>query len=65
LFRYGGNQRNDRTKSIRLHSGDAVLIGRDSRLIFHGIERLLPGTSTLLADGGRINLTLRRVTLPA
>jgi len=65
VFRYGGNQRNDRTKSIRLHSGDAVLIGGDSRLIFHGIERLLPGTSTLLADGGRINLTLRRVTLPA
>ena len=64
LFRYGGIQRKDRTKSIRLHSGDAVVIGGDSRLIFHGIERLLPGTSTLLADGGRINLTLRRVTLP-
>ena len=65
VFRYGGNQRNDSTKSIRLHSGDAVVIGGDSRLIFHGIERLLPGTSMLLADGGRINLTLRRVTLPA
>jgi alkylated DNA repair protein (DNA oxidative demethylase) len=64
LFRYGGTQRKDRTKSIRLHSGDVVLIGGASRLIFHGIERVLPGTSTLLADGGRINLTLRRVTLP-
>jgi hypothetical protein len=32
---------------------------------FHGIDRFYPGTSDLLPQGGRINLTLRRVTRPA
>ena len=35
------------------------------RLRFHGIDRVLPGTSSLVPGGGRINLTLRRVTRPA
>ena len=33
----------------------------EARLAFHGVDRILAGTSTLLAQGGRINLTLRRV----
>jgi alkylated DNA repair protein (DNA oxidative demethylase) len=33
-------------------------------LAFHGVDRILPRTSTLLAEGGRINLTLRRVSAP-
>ena len=65
LFRVGGRRRNDPTRSVRLHSGDAVVLGGDSRLAFHGVDRIEPGTSTLLAEGGRINLTLRRVTRPA
>jgi alkylated DNA repair protein (DNA oxidative demethylase) len=28
----------------------------------HGVDRIMPGTSTLLSEGGRINVTLRRVT---
>jgi alkylated DNA repair protein (DNA oxidative demethylase) len=48
---------------VRLESGDLVLIGGASRLCFHGVNRLYPGTSTLLAEEGRINLTLRRVDL--
>ena len=64
LFRIGGPTRSDPTRSLRLSSGDAlVLAGRD-RLAFHGVDRIYPGTSTLLAQGGRINLTLRRVTRP-
>ena len=35
-----------------------------ARLSFHGIDRVLPGTSDLVPGGGRINLTLRRVTVP-
>jgi DNA oxidative demethylase len=35
-----------------------------SRLAFHGIDRVMAGSSTLLKGGGRINLTLRRVTTP-
>ena len=65
LFRVGGLKRSDPTRSLRLASGDAVVLGGAGRLAFHGVDRILPGTSTLLAEGGRINLTLRRVTPPA
>ncbi len=61
-FRVGGLKRNDPTKSFRLQSGDVVMLGGDARLAFHGIDRVLKGTSTLLKSGGRINLTMRRVT---
>jgi alkylated DNA repair protein (DNA oxidative demethylase) len=62
LFRLGGSRRGDRTHSFRLQSGDAIVFGGPARLAFHGIDRITPGSSTLLAEGGRINLTLRRVT---
>jgi alkylated DNA repair protein (DNA oxidative demethylase) len=61
LFRFGGTTRGGPTKSVRLESGDLVVIGGASRLCFHGVDRIYPGTSTLLAEAGRINLTLRRV----
>ena len=64
LFRVGGSKRSDPTRSVRLVSGDAVVLGGQGRLAFHGVDRILPGTSTLLPEGGRINLTLRRVTRP-
>jgi alkylated DNA repair protein (DNA oxidative demethylase) len=65
LFRVGGLKRSDPTRSFRLNSGDVVVLGGDARLAFHGIDRIYPGTSTLLAEGGRINLTMRRVNRPA
>jgi alkylated DNA repair protein (DNA oxidative demethylase) len=40
------------------------VMGGPARLCFHGIDRVLAGTSPLVAGGGRINLTLRRVTRP-
>lgn len=61
LFRIGGNSRNDRTLSFKLSSGDIVILGGEGRLCFHGVDRIYPATSTLLKNGGRINLTLRRV----
>lgn len=61
LFRVGGVSRNDPTRSFRLSSGDVFVFGGESRLIFHGVDRIYPGTSTLLKNPGRINLTLRRV----
>jgi DNA oxidative demethylase len=64
VFRVGGSKRNDPTRSFRLSSGDALVLGGDCRLAFHGVDRIEPGTSTLLPEGGRINLTLRRVTCP-
>lgn len=62
LFRIGGKDRKDPTRSFRLQSGDVVIIGGASRLIFHGVDRIYPGTSDILNHDGRINLTLRRVT---
>jgi alkylated DNA repair protein (DNA oxidative demethylase) len=64
LFRVGGLRRSDPTRSFRLNSGDVLVLGGGCRLAFHGVDRIYPGTSTLLAEGGRINLTLRRVTRP-
>ncbi|MFC3073887.1 alpha-ketoglutarate-dependent dioxygenase AlkB family protein [Shinella pollutisoli] len=61
LFRVGGLRRDDPTRSFRLSSGDVLVLGGESRLVFHGVDRIYPGTSTLLKNGGRINLTLRRV----
>ena len=62
LFRIGGTRRGDPTASLRLRSGDVVVLGGESRIAFHGVDRIYPGTSTLLKGEGRINLTLRRVT---
>ncbi|NIX75995.1 alpha-ketoglutarate-dependent dioxygenase AlkB family protein [Microvirga terricola] len=64
LFRYGGLKRNDPTRSIKLKSGDAIVFGGPARLIFHGVDRLIAGTSDLLPQGGRLNLTLRKVEKP-
>jgi alkylated DNA repair protein (DNA oxidative demethylase) len=62
LFRIGGSERAAPTRSFRLQSGDALTFGGPARLAFHGVDRVMAGTSTLLTSGGRINLTLRRVT---
>jgi len=64
LFRVGGLKRNEATRSFRLGSGDALVLGGAARLAFHGVDRIYPGTSTLLPEGVRINLTMRRVTRP-
>jgi alkylated DNA repair protein (DNA oxidative demethylase) len=64
LFRVGGRSRKDATKTYELRSGDVVVLGGTDRLAYHGIDRILAGTSDLLAEGGRFNLTLRRVTTP-
>ena len=64
VFRIGGPERGGKTETLKLASGDVLVMGGASRLCYHGIDRVLPGTSTLLKDGGRINLTLRRVTKP-
>jgi alkylated DNA repair protein (DNA oxidative demethylase) len=62
IFRFGGTTRSGPTRSFKLDSGDAFVFGGPARLAFHGIDRVQSGTSTLLAEGGRFNLTMRRVT---
>jgi DNA oxidative demethylase len=62
VFRFGGTERGSKTQTLKLTSGDVLVMGGDARLCFHGIDRVNVGTSTLLKEGGRINLTVRRVT---
>ena len=69
VFRIGGPERRDSTTSLKLHSGDVMILSGPARLAYHGIDRVLGGSSRLLArhgwpGGGRLNITLRRVTRP-
>ena len=59
-FRIGGLNRRDPTSSVTLASGDVLVMGGEARLAYHGVDRIKFGGSTLLKDGGRLNLTLRR-----
>ena len=62
LFRVGGTSRGGKTQSFRLTSGDVMMLSGPARLAFHGVDRIYPDTSNLLKAGGRINITMRRVT---
>jgi alkylated DNA repair protein (DNA oxidative demethylase) len=62
LFRIGGANRKGPTESLKLRSGDVLTFGGPARLAFHGIDRVMGGTSSLIPGGGRLNLTMRRVT---
>lgn len=63
-FRLGGPTRKGATHSLVVSSGDVIVLGGASRRCFHGVDRIYPGTSTLVPEGGRLNLTMRRVTIP-
>ncbi len=62
LFRIGGPNRGDATESHWLSSGDVIVLAGESRLAFHGVDRIRYRSCDLMAEGGRINLTLRMVT---
>ncbi|MDJ0511818.1 MAG: alpha-ketoglutarate-dependent dioxygenase AlkB [Methyloceanibacter sp.] len=64
IFRVGGTTRKGPTRKLLLKSGDVVVLGGADRLAYHGVDRVLPDSSDLLEEGGRFNLTLRRVTKP-
>jgi alkylated DNA repair protein (DNA oxidative demethylase) len=60
VFRIGGTRRGDSTVTVRLASGDVCALQGPARRAYHGVDRVIAGSSRLLAAGGRINLTLRR-----
>jgi alkylated DNA repair protein (DNA oxidative demethylase) len=64
LFRFGGLSRRDPTRTLKLASGDVLVFGGPARLMYHGVDRIQAGSSGLLPEGGRINLTLRRASAP-
>ncbi|MDE0111484.1 MAG: alpha-ketoglutarate-dependent dioxygenase AlkB [Albidovulum sp.] len=61
LFRIGNLNRGGKTESLWLRSGDVVVMGGEGRLVYHGVDRIEFGSSSLLRNGGRVNLTLRVV----
>jgi alkylated DNA repair protein (DNA oxidative demethylase) len=61
VFRIGGATRGGKTQSVKLASGDVLMFGGPARLAYHGIDRIVPGSSRLVPGGGRLSLTLRKV----
>lgn len=59
-FLVGGMARSDRAAVIKLRSGDVLLMGGASRMRFHGVRKIYPGTSPLAAIAGRYSLTFRK-----
>jgi alkylated DNA repair protein (DNA oxidative demethylase) len=64
VFRIGGTKRGGKTRSVRLSSGDVCILAGEDRLAFHGIDRVISGSSQLISGGGRVNLTLRKAGPP-
>lgn len=62
LFRIGGPKRGGPTQGLKLFSGDVVVLAGDARLCHHGVSKVYFGESALVPKGGRINLTMRRVS---
>lgn len=63
LFHLGGFDRRDKVDAFTLSSGDAVVQGGISRRCFHGIVKILPTLTSPVRDGGRVNITFRKVRL--
>jgi DNA oxidative demethylase len=59
-FVIGGLTRREPTAPLVLRSGDVVVMGGPSRLRFHGVTKLLPGTAPAGTGPGRFNLTFRQ-----
>ncbi len=61
VFLFGGFDRADRTRRLRLSHGDVVVWGGPSRLRYHGVLPLEEGYHPL-TGGHRINLTFRKAS---
>jgi len=59
-FVVGGLTRKEPTRPVILRSGDVLVLGGPSRLRFHGVTRILPGTAPEGTGPGRFNLTFRQ-----
>jgi alkylated DNA repair protein (DNA oxidative demethylase) len=60
-FLFGGVRRKDPVEALPLESGDAFVFGGPSRLRYHGVSRIIPGTAPPeLELTGRFNLTFRQ-----
>lgn len=63
IFAIGSSRsRKDPLTEIVLRSGDVLILHGETRLAYHGVKGLIPGTSDLLKNNGRLNLTIRQVS---
>jgi alkylated DNA repair protein (DNA oxidative demethylase) len=58
-FLFGGLQRGDPTRKVRVEHGDVAVWGGPARLAFHGVAPLPDGSHAILGRQ-RINLTFRK-----
>ncbi|MGW2047178.1 alpha-ketoglutarate-dependent dioxygenase AlkB family protein [Streptomyces sp. NPDC001858] len=67
VFRFGNTRTRARPYTdVELRSGDLFVFGGPSRLAYHGVPRVLPGTAPAeLGLAGRLNVTLRASGFPA
>ncbi|MEY3866196.1 MAG: hypothetical protein RLZZ338_87 [Cyanobacteriota bacterium] len=63
IFLMGGIKKSNKVERILLRSGDVLILSDTARLSYHGIEKINFGSSDLLRNGGRLNLTIRQVTV--
>ena len=59
-FVVGGLSRREPTFPVMLKSGDVLVMGGPSRLRYHGVTRILPGSAPVGTGPGRFNLTFRQ-----
>jgi DNA alkylation damage repair protein AlkB len=59
-FLFGGMRRRDPVEAMMLESGDAFVFGGPSRLRYHGVSRVIPGSAPPGVGPGRFNLTFRK-----
>lgn len=68
-YRLGNTTRGGKTRGLKLMSGDALVLAGPARRRYHAVTKVFWGESALVSThgfppGGRMNLTLRRVTRP-
>jgi alkylated DNA repair protein (DNA oxidative demethylase) len=66
LFRFGNTENRGRPYTdVQLSSGDLFVFGGPSRLAYHGVPKVYPGTAepAIGPGGGRLNITLRETGL--
>ena len=60
IFEVGGETRSVKPQEVRLDSGDVLIMHDKGRMLFHGVKEIIPCTSNILKNGGRVSLTLRK-----
>ena len=61
VFTIGINNRRDPVKEILLKTGDVLIMHNESRLAYHSVKKIIPNSSNILKNNGRLNFTIRQV----